>query len=133
MLGGRTNHWGRVSLRMGPFDFKPKSFDGLGFDWPVTYEEVAPFYDKTEQIVGIFGSKEGLENNPDSDYFLPPPKPRAYEHLADARGQEAGRSQSLLRASPSSPSRSMAVRRASMPLPADAAAPFAPISKAPRC
>ena len=42
MLGGRTNHWGRVSLRMGPFDFKPKSFDGLGFDWPISYEDVAP-------------------------------------------------------------------------------------------
>ena len=40
MLGGRTNHWGRVSLRMGPFDFKPKSFDGLGFDWPITYDDV---------------------------------------------------------------------------------------------
>ena len=34
MLGGRTNHWGRISLRMGPYDFKPRSRDGLGFDWP---------------------------------------------------------------------------------------------------
>jgi choline dehydrogenase-like flavoprotein len=85
MLGGRTNHWGRVSLRMGPLDFKPRSTDGLGFDWPISYEDVAPYYDKVEQIVGIFGSKENLENNPDSDYFLPPPKPRAYELLL-ARG-----------------------------------------------
>ena len=85
MLGGRTNHWGRVSLRMGPQDFKPRSNDGLGFDWPISYADVAPYYDKVEQLVGIFGSKEGLENNPDSDYFLPPPKPRAYELLL-ARG-----------------------------------------------
>jgi choline dehydrogenase-like flavoprotein len=60
MLGGRTNHWGRVSLRMGPLDFKPHSTDGLGFDWPISYEDVAPYYDRTEQIVGVFGTKEGI-------------------------------------------------------------------------
>ncbi len=41
MLGGRTNHWGRISLRNGPYDFKPYSRDGLGFDWPISYEDVA--------------------------------------------------------------------------------------------
>ncbi|MGH9439598.1 MAG: FAD-dependent monooxygenase, partial [Terriglobia bacterium] len=45
MLGGRTNHYGRISLRMGPYDFKPYSRDGKGFDWPITYEELAPWYD----------------------------------------------------------------------------------------
>ena len=44
MLGGRTNHWGRVSLRLGPLDFKPRSTDGLGFDWPIGYDEVAPYW-----------------------------------------------------------------------------------------
>jgi len=39
MLGGRTNHWGRISLRNGPYDFKPRSRDGLGFDWPITYDD----------------------------------------------------------------------------------------------
>ena len=48
MLGGRTNHWARNSFRMGEYDFKPKSRDGLGFDWPMTYEEMAPWYDRTE-------------------------------------------------------------------------------------
>ncbi len=90
MLGGRTNHWGRVSLRMGPLDFKPRSTDGLGFDWPVSYEEVAPYYERTEQIVGIFGTKEGIENNPDSDFFLPAPKPRAYELLLQRGGKKLG-------------------------------------------
>jgi choline dehydrogenase-like flavoprotein len=90
MLGGRTNHWGRVSLRMGPYDFKPKTRDGLGFDWPISYEDVAPWYDKADQLVGIFGSKEGLENNPDSDFFLPPPKPRAYELLLKRGGKKLG-------------------------------------------
>jgi choline dehydrogenase-like flavoprotein len=90
MLGGRTNHWGRVSLRMGPLDFKPRSTDGLGFDWPISYEDIAPWYDKVDQLVGIFGSKEGLENNPDSDYFLPAPKPRAYELLLQRAGKKLG-------------------------------------------
>jgi choline dehydrogenase-like flavoprotein len=78
MLGGRTNHWGRISLRMGEYDFKPKSRDGLGFDWPMTYQDVAPYYDKVEELIGVFGSKEGLENTPDG-VFMPPPAPRCYE------------------------------------------------------
>lgn len=45
MLGGRTNHWGRISLRNGPYDFKPYSRDGLGFDWPLNYEDLAEYYD----------------------------------------------------------------------------------------
>jgi choline dehydrogenase-like flavoprotein len=83
MLGGRTNHWGRISLRMGPYDFKPRSRDGLGLDWPFTYEEFEPWYDQAETLVGVFGSNEGLENTPDSRHgsLLPPPKPRGYELL----------------------------------------------------
>jgi choline dehydrogenase-like flavoprotein len=90
MMGGRTNHWGRVSLRMGEYDFKPKSRDGLGFDWPIGYSDVAPYYDKVDQLIGVFGSKEGLENNPDSDFFQPPPKPRAYELLFARAGKRLG-------------------------------------------
>jgi len=78
MLGGRTNHWGRISLRFGPLDFRRKSIDGLGDDWPITYNELKPYYDKLDRLVGIFGSKEGLYNEPDG-IFMPPPKPRCYE------------------------------------------------------
>ena len=83
MLGGRTNHWGRISLRMGPYDFKPSRRDGLGFDWPIDYDDLAPWYDKTEALVGVYGSSEGLENTPDSSpgILQPPPTPRAYELL----------------------------------------------------
>jgi choline dehydrogenase-like flavoprotein len=80
MVGGRTNHWGRISLRFGPRDFKPKSHDGLGDDWPISYDDVRPYYDRVDQLVGVFGSKEGLPNAPDS-LFLPPPRPRCYELL----------------------------------------------------
>jgi choline dehydrogenase-like flavoprotein len=80
MLGGRTNHWGRISLRFGPDDFRRKSLDGLGDDWPITYDDMKPYYDRVDQMVGIFGSNEGLHNDPDG-VFLPPPKPRCYELL----------------------------------------------------
>ncbi len=78
MLGGRTNHWGRISLRFGPDDFKAKSLDGHGDDWPISYEDVKPYYDKVDKLIGVFGSKEGMRNNPDG-FFLPPPKPRLHE------------------------------------------------------
>jgi choline dehydrogenase-like flavoprotein len=80
MLGGRTNHWGRISLRFGPLDFKRKSIDGIGDDWPISYEEIKPYYDRVDRLVGIFGTKEGLYNEPDG-IFMPPPKPRGYELL----------------------------------------------------
>jgi choline dehydrogenase-like flavoprotein len=80
MLGGRTNHWGRISLRFGPDDFRGKSVDGLGDDWPIGYEDLKPFYDRVDRLVGIFGSVEGLRNHPDG-IFQPPPRPRCYELL----------------------------------------------------
>jgi choline dehydrogenase-like flavoprotein len=78
MLGGRTNHWGRISLRFGPKDFKRRSIDGLGEDWPIGYEDIKPYYDRVDKLIGIFGTNEGLENDPDG-YFLPPPRPRLHE------------------------------------------------------
>lgn len=78
MLGGRTNHWGRISLRFGPDDFKRKNIDGLGDNWPIGYEDIKPYYDKIDKLLGVFGTNEGLPNDPDG-IFLPPPKPRLHE------------------------------------------------------
>jgi len=80
MLGGRTNHWGRISLRYGPDDFRRKSLDGLGDDWPITYDDLKPYYDSIDRYIGLFGSNEGLPNDPDG-IFQPPPRPRCYELL----------------------------------------------------
>jgi choline dehydrogenase-like flavoprotein len=80
MLGGRTNHWGRISLRFGPDDFKGRTRDGLGDDWPISYDDLKPWYDEVDRLVGIFGSNEGLPNHPDG-IFLPPPAPRCWELL----------------------------------------------------
>jgi choline dehydrogenase-like flavoprotein len=92
MLGGRTNHWGRIALRMGPYDFKPRGRDGLGIDWPYNYEDLAPYYDKVEALIGVYGSNEGLENTPNSPpgILLPPPKPRAYELLIKKASAKLG-------------------------------------------
>jgi len=78
MLGGRTNHWGRISLRFGPLDFKRRDFDGLGENWPIGYDDIKPYYDRLDKMIGVFGSKEGIYNEPDG-FFLPPPKPRLHE------------------------------------------------------
>ena len=92
MLGGRTNHWARNSFRMGPYDFKPKSRDSLGVDWPIAYEDLAPYYDRTEAIVGVYGSNNGLENHPDSGpgVLHEPPAPRVGELLIQAACVELG-------------------------------------------
>jgi len=92
MLGGRTNHWGRISLRNGPYDFKPYSRDGLGFDWPISYEDLAPYYDRVELLIGVYGTSEGLENTPDSSpgCLLPPPKPLVSDLLVAQRAKRLG-------------------------------------------
>lgn len=92
MLGGRTNHWGRISLRNGPYDFKPYSRDGLGFDWPLNYEDLAEYYDRVEMLIGVYGSNEGLENTPNSSpgVLLPPPKARAGELYTQKHAKKLG-------------------------------------------
>ena len=87
MLGGRTNHWGRISLRFGPKDFKPD--DGVSDAWPITYEEVKPYYDKVDRMIGVYGTVEGIENEPDG-IFLPPPKPRLNELFIKKAGKRIG-------------------------------------------
>jgi len=87
MLGGRTNHWGRISLRFGPKDFQPD--DGISERWPITYDEVKPYYDKVDRMIGVYGTKEGLENDPDG-IFLTPPKPRLPEMFIMKGAAKAG-------------------------------------------
>src|ERR1041385_4748261 len=70
-LGGRTLHYGRITLRFADYDFKPKQRDGLGVDWPISYEDVAPYYDKAERFIGVTGSVERIRSAPDG-VFQPP-------------------------------------------------------------
>lgn len=87
MLGGRTNHWGRISLRMGPDDFKPT--DGMTDEWPIAYEDVKPFYDRVDRMIGIYGTVEGIKNEPDG-IFMKPPKPRLNELYIAKGAKKAG-------------------------------------------
>jgi len=80
IVGGRTNHWGRIALRFAPVDFRAKTRDGLGDDWPISYDDLAPYYDKVESYIGVFGTKENIASAPDG-IFQPPPKPRCNEVL----------------------------------------------------
>lgn len=72
-VGGKTLHWGLVALRFSPRDFKSASFDGFGENWPISYEEVEPYYSRVEQMIGVCGMAEHLENNPDSHFLKPVP------------------------------------------------------------
>ncbi len=80
VIGGRTNHYGRMSFRFSDYDFKPYDRDGLGFNWPISYEDISPYYDKAEEFIGVVGSKEGIRSAPDGIFHTPPP-PRAHEIL----------------------------------------------------
>src|SRR5262245_59531363 len=72
-VGGRSITWGRQSYRLSDYEFKAASRDGYGDDWPISYAELSPYYDRVEQFVGISGALEGLEQLPDGK-FLPPMK-----------------------------------------------------------
>jgi len=80
VLGGRTNHYGRVTLRFADYDFKPRERDGLGMDWPINYEDIAPYYDKAETFIGVTGTREGIRSAPDG-IFNPPAPLRAHDVL----------------------------------------------------
>jgi choline dehydrogenase-like flavoprotein len=61
VLGGRTLHWNAVTLRYAPEDFRQRSTYGVEEDWPLTYDELEPYYDRIEQTIGVCGEDDGLE------------------------------------------------------------------------
>jgi choline dehydrogenase-like flavoprotein len=103
ITGGRTNVWARQSYRFSDLDFKAASFDGWGEDWPLAYDDLAPYYDLVEDYVGISGQAEGVYELPDGR-FLPPmpltcPETRLRERVKDALGRTVtiGRSANITR------------------------------------
>jgi choline dehydrogenase-like flavoprotein len=71
VTGGRTMVWGRQSYRFSDLDFKAASYDGYGDDWPLGYQDLAPYYDLVEEYVGITGMAEGLQELPDGRFHPP--------------------------------------------------------------
>jgi choline dehydrogenase-like flavoprotein len=71
LLGGKTAIWGRLALRLSDYDFKAASRDGYGEDWPISYKDIEPYYDRVDTYLGISGLKEGLPHLPDSIFQRP--------------------------------------------------------------
>jgi choline dehydrogenase-like flavoprotein len=81
VLGGRSLHWNGVALRFSENDFREGSIHGLEPDWPLTYQELAPFYGEVERLIGVVGTHEGLAVLPDGEFYAPPPALRCAEQL----------------------------------------------------
>lgn len=71
LLGGRMHSYGRVLQRMSDVDFHAASHDGYGYDWPVDYADLASWYDRVEDFVGVYGDADGLVHPPDGHYVGP--------------------------------------------------------------
>ena len=88
--GGKTNVWGRVSLRYSEMDFRAGERDGWDIPWPIHYSDIAPYYDKVDQLIGVCGGDDDLDVLPGSRYFLPPPKMRCAEVALWRAGERIG-------------------------------------------
>lgn len=97
VTGGRTNVWGRVSLRYSDWDLKAASHDGQGEDWPLSYSDLAPYYDLVEKYVGVTGMAEGLEHLPDGQFQPPMPLTCQEQWFRERVKEKMGRTVTLAR------------------------------------
>ncbi len=88
--GGKTNVWGRVSLRYADLDFASAERDGWGIPWPIRYKDVAPYYDQVDQLIGVCGGDDDSDSLPGSRYFLPPPPLRCGEIIMKRAANSLG-------------------------------------------
>ena len=88
-VGGKTNFWGRSSARFGDIDFRAASLDGYDVDWPVTYEEIAPYYSRVERMIGVSSTVQNRPSNPDGEY-LPPFNFRCLDHILQKGAEKIG-------------------------------------------
>ena len=84
-LGGRTFHWNAATFRFSADDFRERSLQGFEEDWPLSYEELAPFYDYVEREMHVFGTREGLPQLPDGNFVALPPRFRCADALAQKK------------------------------------------------
>ena len=89
-LGGKTNVWGRVSLRLSEMDFKAAASDGWEIPWPISYADISPYYDKVEQMIGVCGGDDDSETLPGSKFLQPAPAPRCAERLLQKGAKSIG-------------------------------------------
>ena len=88
--GGKTNVWGRVSLRLSDLDFKGPERDGWEIPWPISYADISPYYDRVEQLIGVCGGTDDSDSLPGSAFLQPPPAPRCAERLLQRGASSLG-------------------------------------------
>ena len=88
-VGGKTNFWGRSSARFGDIDFRAASLDGYDVDWPLTYDEIAPYYSRVERMIGVASTVQNRPSNPDGVY-LPPFHFRCVDRILQKGAEKAG-------------------------------------------
>lgn len=90
IVGGKTLHWGRMSYRLSDIDFKAATHDGFGDDWPVSYSELEPYYDRAEEFIGVSGSRDNLPQLPNGKY-MPAMRLNCGEQLLRKGAEKTGR------------------------------------------
>jgi choline dehydrogenase-like flavoprotein len=90
VLGGRSVHWNAVCLRFSPDDFQERSVAGIEEDWPITYDELAPYYSYVERTIGVCGTREALQTLPDGEFAGPPPPFDVPSSLRRSRAVRSG-------------------------------------------
>ena len=89
-VGGKTNIWGRVSLRYSDLNLSEPAIDGWEIPWPIRYRDIAPYYDSVERLIGVCGGDDDSEFLPGSRHHLPPPNLRCGEVLLRKGAERAG-------------------------------------------
>ena len=97
-VGGRSLIWGRQSYRFSPMDFEANARDGIAVDWPIRYEDLAPWYDRVERFAGISGARNGLPQLPDGEFLPPVPMNCVEEAIADRIRTKYGGQRSVIAA-----------------------------------
>ena len=88
-VGGKTNFWGRSSARFADIDFRAASRDGYDVDWPITYDEIAPYYSRVERMIGVASTVQNRPSNPDGEY-LPPMNFRCIDRILESGSRKIG-------------------------------------------
>jgi choline dehydrogenase-like flavoprotein len=90
VVGGRTVHWNAVTLRYAARDFREWSLEGIEEDWPISYQELAPYYERIEEMIGVCGQDDGLEILPGGKHYLPPLPWRRSERILQRTAKSMG-------------------------------------------
>jgi len=90
-VGGKSLTWGRACQRWSKYEFTAPERQGYGINWPIGYEDVAPWYAHVEKFIGVCGTKDGIEAMPDGEFLPPFEFNCAEDHLSKTIREKFGR------------------------------------------